>query len=124
MQQHKINFSKHTKTLTLWAASVTSFTKLSQCSLLYGDKSLINTPISKLDIVVGVMEMGNIVLRARIEPTSLAFRACVLTITPHWLLISPLYPSQSIYTGPCLSGQCNLLHSPARIVSLLKLTIT
>ena len=32
--------------------------------------------------VVGVMEMENIVPRAGIEPTSLALRVSVLTITP------------------------------------------
>ena len=33
--------------------------------------------------IVGVMEMGNNVIRVRIESTSLAFQASVLTITPH-----------------------------------------
>ena len=32
---------------------------------------------------VGVMKMKNIVPRAEIEPTSLAFQPSVLTITPH-----------------------------------------
>ena len=35
--------------------------------------------------VVGVMKVGNIVPRARIEPTSLALQASVLSITPHRL---------------------------------------
>ena len=47
--------------------------------------------------VVGVMKMGNIVPRARIEHTSLAFRASVLTITPHRL------PWCHHYTHNCLS---------------------
>ena len=32
-------------------------------------------------LIVGMLKMGNIVSKARIEPTSLAFRASVLTIT-------------------------------------------
>ena len=36
--------------------------------------------------VVGVINMGNIVPRARFKPAFLAFWASVLTITPHRLL--------------------------------------
>ena len=36
-------------------------------------------------IVMDAMKMGNNVPRAGIEPTSLAFQATVLTITPHML---------------------------------------
>ena len=35
--------------------------------------------------VVSVMKMGNSVPRARLKPTSLAFRACILPSTPHEL---------------------------------------
>ena len=35
--------------------------------------------------VVGVMKMGNIMPKAGIKPTSLAFQGSVLTITPHRL---------------------------------------
>ena len=37
------------------------------------------------NIVTDVMNMGNIVPRAVIEPISLAFQASMLTITPHML---------------------------------------
>ena len=49
--------------------------------------------------VVGVMKMGNIVPRAVIEPTSLAFQASVLTITAHGV------PGCYNYTHPYLSMQ-------------------
>ena len=42
--------------------------------------------------VVGVMKMGNIVPRARIKPTSLAFRASVLPLHNVGSQMSPLYP--------------------------------
>ena len=48
---------------------------------------------------MGVMKMGNSVYRAAIEPTSLAFRASVLTIT------SPRLPDIiTLYTPTCLCG--------------------
>ena len=42
--------------------------------------------------VEGVTKMGNIVPRAEIEPTSLAFQASVLPLYHVCSLISPLYP--------------------------------
>ena len=42
--------------------------------------------------VVGVMKMGNIVPRVRIEPTCLAFWASVLTIIPPMLPVVTLLP--------------------------------
>ena len=59
--------------------------------------------------VVGVMKMGNIVPRARIEPKSLAFR----DRKPHnhiGSLMLSLYPHLPVYAAPCLGGQCRLLH--------------
>ena len=47
---------------------------------------------------MGVMKMGNNVPRAGIEPTSLAFRACV-NITPH-----RLSDVTNIPTAACLCG--------------------
>ena len=48
---------------------------------------------------MGVMEMGNIVLRVGIELTSLAFQASVLTITPPRLCDVTTLP-----TPTCLCG--------------------
>ena len=56
--------------------------------------------------VMGVMKMGNIVLRAGIECTSLAFWANVLTITPHRL---PDVTTTPVYAAPCL-GQLIQFH--------------
>ena len=57
------------------------------------------------------MKMGNIVPRAGIEPTSLAFRASVLTISPRSLSNMSHIP---VPTCLCSSlperGQCRLLH--------------
>ena len=50
------------------------------------------------------MKMGNIVPRAGIEPTSLAFRANV------GFLMSPLYPYPPVHAAPCFRGQCRLPH--------------
>ena len=45
--------------------------------------------------------MGTIVPRAGIKPTSLAFRASMLTITPHRLLeVTAIRMSTSLYAAP------------------------
>ena len=49
---------------------------------------------------MGVMEMGNIVPRAEIKPTSLAFQPSVLTITPHQL---PEVSTLPTHTSLCCS---------------------
>ena len=54
-------------------------------------------------IVVGVMNIENIAHRAGIEPTSLAFRASVVTISPPSL---PLYPRLLVYAAHCVKGVC------------------
>ena len=59
----------------------------------------------KYAIVVGVMKMGNIVPRAGLEPTSLAFRASV-QLLHIGSLISPLSPRLPVYAAPSLRGQC------------------
>ena len=46
------------------------------------------------------MKMGNIVPRAGLKHTSLAFRM--------GSLMSPLYPCPPVYAAPCLRGQCRL----------------
>ena len=49
--------------------------------------------------VLGVMKMGNIAPRVGIEPTSLAFRTSVLTISP------PMFPHVTTLLMPmCLYG--------------------
>ena len=53
---------------------------------------------------------GNIVPRAGIKPTSLAFQASVLPLFHIGSLISPLYPNLPVYAAPCLRGQCRILH--------------
>ena len=58
------------------------------------------------------MKMGNIVPRAGIEPTSLAFRASVLPVHHVGFLMSPLYPYLLVHATPCFRGQCRLLHLP------------
>ena len=58
--------------------------------------------------------MGNIVPRARINPTSLAFWASVLPLYHVSSLISPVYPRPPAYTAPCLRSKCKLLHSSPR----------
>ena len=55
--------------------------------------------------------MGNIVLCAGLEPTSLAIRARVLPLHHVGSLTSPLYPRPLIYAVPCLKVQYRLLHS-------------
>ena len=49
--------------------------------------------------VVGAMEMGNIVPRARIETTYLTFQASLLTITPHRLTDATTLPTPTSLQG-------------------------
>ena len=60
--------------------------------------------------VMGVRKMGNIVLRAGIKPTSLAFRASLLPLHQVGSLTSPLFPCLAVYASPCLTCQFGLLH--------------
>ena len=62
-------------------------------------------------LVVGAMKMGNIVPRVGSKPTSLAFRASVLSIHHIGSLMSPIFPHLPVYVGPCRRGQCRILHS-------------
>ena len=55
---------------------------------------------------MGVMKMGTIVPRAGLKPTSRAFWASVLTITPRRLLMSPLYPHKPVDAAPFASEAC------------------
>ena len=58
--------------------------------------------------VTGVTKMGNIVPRAGLKPTSLAFWTSVLPLHHIGPLMSLLYPRPPVYTTPCLRGQCSL----------------
>ena len=60
--------------------------------------------------VMGVMKMGNIVPRAGVEPTSLAFRTNVPPLHHVGSLTSLEYPCAPVYTAPALRGQYRLLH--------------
>ena len=77
--------------------------------------------------VMGVMKMGNIVPRAGLEPTSLAFQASVLPLHHVGSLMSPLYPCPLVYVALCLRGQRRLLqyqllgHTIHQIYTLLQL---
>ena len=57
----------------------------------------------KATSVLGVMKMGNIVLRAGVEPTSLAFWASVLTITPPMLPDATTVPTNAYLTMQLLA---------------------
>ena len=59
--------------------------------------------------VVGVMKMGNIVTRMGLKPTSLAFRAKVLSLHHIAYLMSLQFPHPPVYVALCLRGQCRLL---------------
>ena len=61
--------------------------------------------------VIGVIKMGNIVPRAGIEPTSLAYKASVLPFQQVGSLMSPIYPHLPVYAAPYLRGRCSLLLS-------------
>ena len=56
--------------------------------------------------VMGVMKIGNIVHRAELEPTSLAFQASVLSLHHIGSLMSALFPCLPVYVALCLRGQC------------------
>ena len=62
--------------------------------------------------VVRVMKMGNIVLRAGIETTPLAFWVSVLTIIPHRLLDVTILPTPTCLCGSLLerSMQTTTIH--------------
>ena len=71
------------------------------------------------------MEMGIIVPRAGIEPTSMAFRASVLPLHHTGSVMSQLNPHPAVLKrlfASEVSADCYT--RPARIVSLLTLTIT
>ena len=57
------------------------------------------------------MKMGNIVPRARLEPTS-------LPLLHVGSLMSPLYRRPPVYAAPCLRAQCGLLQyvSPVKAI--------
>ena len=57
------------------------------------------------------MKVGNIAPRAGIEPTSFAYVATVLTITPPRIPDVIKFPYTPVYAAPCLGSQCRLLHS-------------
>ena len=61
--------------------------------------------------VVGVMNMGNAVPRAGLEPTYLAFRTSVLSLHHVGSLMSPIYLHSPVYVALCLKRQCCLFHS-------------
>ena len=60
---------------------------------------------------MSVMNMGNTVPRAWLEPTSLIFWTSVLPLHHIGSLISPLYPQSYVYAATCLRGQCRIQHS-------------
>ena len=60
--------------------------------------------------VMGVMKIGNIVPRAELKLTALAFQASVLPLHHIGSLMSPQYPQLPAYAAPCIRGQCRLLH--------------
>ena len=74
-------------------------------------------------IVVGVIQMGNNVLKAGLEPTFLGFGASVLPFHHVDSLMSPLDPHPPIYVARCLNAY-SPLPPPPGFVSLLMLTIT
>ena len=69
----------------------------------------ISTKHAQQATVVGVMKIGNIVPRAGLEPTSLAFWASVLPLHHVGSLTSPLYPRPHVYAVHYPRGQCGLL---------------
>ena len=58
---------------------------------------------------MGAMKMGNIVPRAGLNPTSLAFQANVLPFHDVGSPMSPFYPRPPVYVALCLGGLCRLL---------------
>ena len=73
---------------------------------------------------MGVMRMGNIVPRAGIEPTSLAFQVSVLTITLPRLHDVTMLPMPSMGSLLKSSVQTTTTLVPLATVSLIMLTIT
>ena len=65
--------------------------------------------IDNILYVMGVMKIGNIVPRAGLGPTSLAFGASVKPLHHVGSLMSPQYPYPLVYMALCLRGQCRLL---------------
>ena len=57
----------------------------------------------------GVVKVRNILPRAGIERTFLAFQASVVPLHHVGALMSPLYPCLPVYAAACLIGQCRLL---------------
>ena len=60
--------------------------------------------------VMGVIKMVNIVPRAGIKPTSLAFQASALPLHYIGSLMASPYPNPPVYAAPCLRSQCRLQH--------------
>ena len=50
---------------------------------------------------MGVTKMGNIVPKAGLYPTSLAFRASILPLHHVGSVMSPLHPRPPVYAAPC-----------------------
>ena len=67
---------------------------------------------------MGVIKIGNIVLRAGLEPTSLAVQANILPLHHTCSLMSPLYQRLPVYVAPCLRSQCRLLLKLAKALPL------
>ena len=78
---------------------------------LYLGPKLLHMQYRCNDIVVAEMEMGNIVPRVGLEPTSRAFMASVLPLGQVGSLISPLYPCLPVYAAHCLRSMGRPLHS-------------
>ena len=66
--------------------------------------------------VMGVTKIENIVLRAGLKTTSLAFRTSVLRLHHVSSLMSPLYPHPPAYVALYLRGQCRLLQDYAALI--------
>ena len=75
------------------------------------------------ECVMGVMKMGNIVPRAGFKPTSLAFRASVLTLHHVGSLTSLLYWYPPVDAAPCLIGPCRLVQMYTFIVDRPNLVV-
>ena len=73
------------------------------------------------DNIVGLMKIGNIVPRAGLKPSSLAFWASVLPFHHIGSLKSPLYPRMQLLASEFSADYYTL---PCGIVSLLLLTIS
>ena len=106
---------KAMQTTTLWmqhAKPATHFNLISHWFHLVGGSNSDTTWHSfQFSCLVGVTEMGNIVPRAGLKSTSLAFRASVPShqVGP---LMSPLSPLLPVYAAPYFRGQCRQHSSP------------